>query len=62
MKLLWIPGYIWLFVQYYFPNGGIVGVAESNRQWKAKDKFAPYYSIVMYLVTASLYAIHNGWL
>ena len=61
MKLFWVPGYIWLFVQYYFPNGGIVGVAESSRQWREKDKFAPFYSILMYFIAVVGYALYMGW-
>lgn len=43
-KLFLLPGYIILAINYYFPKGGIVGVAESGRQWRSRDQFAWYWT------------------
>ena len=49
-KLFLLPGYIILAFNYYFPKGGIVGVAESGRQWRARDQFAWYWSPIFWIL------------
>ena len=46
------PGYIFLLIIYYFPTewGKDRNTATSARQLRAKNFFAPFWSIIIYMV------------
>jgi len=46
--LICIPGYVLVWIKYFFPSGGIIGVAESGRQMSKKRTFAFIYSVAIY--------------
>ena len=53
--ILFFPGYIILTLMYFFPNEGMSkdrNVATSGRQWRKKDTFAVYYTVMCYLTIA----------
>lgn len=57
--ILFFPGYIILMLGYFFPkkNARFSEVVESGRQWKHKDKFAIYYTILIYtIIGLTIYA------
>jgi hypothetical protein len=59
-KLFLLPGYAILAINYYFPKGGIVGVAESGRQWRERDQFAWYWGFgFWFLFTLAMFALYG---
>lgn len=57
IKLICLPGYMVVFLNYFFPKGGIVGVAESGRQYREKDVFAFYYSVLFYIIVGVIFYV-----
>ena len=49
-KILFAPGYIFLFLAANFPTewGEKRNVSKTGRQWKNRKVFAPLYSIIFY--------------
>ena len=61
--IIFMPGYIYLWVKYYFPietsNRKVKrNVATSRRQWKEKDKFAILYSAYFYALVFLWYWVN----
>ena len=56
LKTFWavfsFPGYLFLLVIYYFPTewGKDRNTATSARQLRAKNFFAPFWSIIIYVI------------
>lgn len=58
---VFLPGYIFLFVLFYFPTewGKSRNVSRGGRQWRARHIFAPIHSIWIYFM---LYLVIAGYL
>jgi len=59
--IIWAPGYIILGLSFFIPTewGKRRNVSKSGRQWKARNIFAPVYSILIYLIVWFVYFDKN---
>ena len=64
MKLIWLPGYAFLYFYYLLPVewGTKRNVARSGRWWQERHKLAPFFSVLFYLciVVLALDVVFSG--
>jgi len=61
--VIWLPGYAFLSLVYFFPTewGDGRNVSRTGRFWQYRGTFAPAISIAVYVLAFNVYAALSGY-